>query len=106
MEEKKLGKFFQNYLKKESLFTDKSILQSAYMPEDIEHRDEQIDIIANVLAPTLKGDLPSNLFIYGKTGTGKTLTVKYVSEQLKRIAEKEPGRMANLLKRWLTEREE
>jgi cell division control protein 6 len=30
----------------------------------------------------LKGGTPSNLFIYGKTGTGKTAVVKYVMEKL------------------------
>ncbi|MFH1771084.1 MAG: ORC1-type DNA replication protein [archaeon] len=86
MEEKKLGKFFKNYLEKESLFLDKSVLQASFMPESIQHRDFQIEQIASILAPTLKGELPSNLFIYGKTGTGKTLSVKYVVNQLKKIA--------------------
>jgi len=86
MEEKKLGKFFQKYVDKKSLFLDKSVLQSSYIPDEIDHRDEQIEQVASILAPTLKKELPSNLFIYGKTGTGKTLTIKYVSEQLMRIS--------------------
>ncbi|MBC8500437.1 MAG: ORC1-type DNA replication protein [DPANN group archaeon] len=86
MEEKKLGKFFQKYVDKKSLFLDKSVLQSSYIPDEIYHRDEQIEQVASILAPTLKKELPSNLFIYGKTGTGKTLTIKYVSEQLMKIS--------------------
>lgn len=89
MQGKKLGKFFKNYIKKESLFLDKSVIQSAYIPEEIEHRDEQIEEIAGILAPVLKGEVPSNLFIYGKTGTGKTLTIKYVSEQLKKVSDEQ-----------------
>jgi len=57
------------------------------MPEEIKHRDEQIEQIANILAPALKGDKPSNLFIYGKTGSGKTLTINYVTNKLGEIAQ-------------------
>ncbi len=82
----KLGNFFESYLEKESIFQEKGALQSSYMPLDIEHRDEQIETLAGILAPSLKNEMPSNVFIYGKTGTGKTLTVKYVSDQMRSIA--------------------
>jgi len=39
-----------------------------------------------MLAPVLKGARASNIFIYGKTGTGKTAVVKYVLSQLSRKA--------------------
>lgn len=69
-----------------SLFKDKQILQSQYSPEDIPHRDKEIEHIAGILAPSLLGQRTSNLFIYGKTGTGKTLSVKHVTnELLKRV---------------------
>lgn len=83
---RKLGNFFETFLKSESLFTNKKALQSSYVPEEITHRDEQIDQIAKILAPALKFEQPSNLFIYGKTGTGKTLSVKYTSEQILEVA--------------------
>jgi cell division control protein 6 len=38
------------------------------------------------LAPALRGDRPSNVFIYGKTGTGKTAVAQYVCSELKRTA--------------------
>lgn len=82
----KLGFFFESYLEKESMFLEKRALQSSFMPSEIEHRDEQIETLASILAPALKDDLPSNIFIYGKTGTGKTLSVKYVSEKICSIA--------------------
>jgi cell division control protein 6 len=43
--------------------------------------------IAEVLAPSLKMDRPSNLFIYGKTGTGKTVCVRYTLNKIKEIAD-------------------
>lgn len=74
---------------KNSLFRDKSLLQTNYKPEEIPHRDAQIEQVASILAPILKGDKPSNLFLYGKTGTGKTLSVQYVSEELLKRSNKE-----------------
>tara|TARA_Y100000310_G_scaffold56999_3_gene52258 strand:- start:30307 stop:31506 length:1200 start_codon:yes stop_codon:yes gene_type:complete len=72
-----------------SLFKDKQVLQSNYFPEIVGHRDKQIKHIASILAPSLLGQKTSNLFIYGKTGTGKTLSIQHVSnELLKRSGEK------------------
>lgn len=88
MTNKGLGKFFDNFLDKDPLFINKQVLQSSYTPETIPHREEQIEQVASVLAPCLRLEKPSNLFIYGKTGTGKTLSVKYVMNQLTEISQK------------------
>lgn len=88
MTQKGLEGFFEKYLSRESIFKDKNALQSNYSPETIPHRDKQIKEIAAIFAPTLKSEKPSNLFLYGKTGTGKTISIKYVSSQLKRMAER------------------
>jgi len=83
-----LGVFFEEFLSKESIFKNKKILQASYTPENIPHREEQIKEIAAILAPSLRGEKPSNLFIYGKTGTGKTLTIFHVVKTLEKIAKK------------------
>jgi len=64
------------------IFNNKSMLQNTYQPEDIPHRSKQIKQIASILAPVLRGERSSNLFLYGKTGTGKTLSIQYVKEEL------------------------
>ena len=86
MSERGLDNFFEEYLKKDPLFVDKSVLQSAYTPDEIPHREEQIKQIANILAPALRLERPSNIFIYGKTGTGKTVCVKHTTKKLKEVA--------------------
>ena len=82
----KLNSFFQDYLDREPLFLNKKVLQSNYTPEEIPHRDEQIRFVASVLAPALRLEKPSNLFLYGKTGTGKTVCAHHVSAQLLSLA--------------------
>jgi len=77
----KLDKIFDSATKNE-IFKDKYMLQSNYTPQTIPHRDKEIEQVAAILAPALKGERPSNLFVYGKTGCGKTLSVQYVKEEL------------------------
>ncbi len=83
-----LDKYFENFIKKDSIFIDKAPLMPNYLPDEVLHRDEQIETIANILAPVLKLNKPSNLFVYGKTGTGKTVSVKYVASEVVEAAKK------------------
>lgn len=84
---KNLSVFFEDFLVKDPIFLNKSFLQSNYTPDDIPHRDEQIHYIANVLAPALRGERPSNLFLYGKTGTGKSVCSQFVINQIQKTAD-------------------
>ncbi len=87
MGENNLTNFFSEYVKQESLFIRKQALQNNFFPDAITHRDEQIMMIAKILAPVLKGNKPSNLFVYGKTGTGKTLTIRHITDNLLKTSE-------------------
>ncbi len=77
----KVDKIFDS-VSDRTLFKNKAVLQSNYNPQEIPYRDRQIEQVASILAPALIGQRTSNLFIYGKTGTGKTLSVHYVRDQL------------------------
>jgi len=76
-----LDKIFESF-DHNRIFKDKSILQSGYRPEDIPHREEQIKQVASILAPILRGEKTSNIFLYGKTGTGKTLSILYIKDEI------------------------
>ena len=52
------------------------------MPEILPHREKEVNDLASVLVPALRGETPSNVFIYGKTGTGKTAVTKFVGKKL------------------------
>ena len=80
-----LQKIFDSFDKR-GIFKNKEILQTRYKPDNIPHRSEQIRQMASILAPVLRGERTSNLFLYGKTGTGKTLSIQFVSNEiLKRV---------------------
>jgi len=80
-----LSKFFHDYLERPSFFVNKGALQASYTPEIILHREEEIKQLASILAPALKGERPSNIFLYGKPGSGKTTSVKHIITQIESI---------------------
>jgi archaeal cell division control protein 6 len=73
---------FGRLLKSDGLFVDREAMRPSYMPDILPHREEQINELASILVPALRGETPSNVFMYGKTGTGKTIVTKYVGEEL------------------------
>src|SRR3989344_7175223 len=96
----KLDKLF-NSLNNNNLFKDKGVLQTNYTPNTIPHRDNEIEQTASILAPALRGERPSNLFVYGKTGTGKTLSVQYVKEEMLKRAKTSENKDFSLIIEYL-----
>ncbi len=80
--QEKLRNYFSQYMNRDSIFRDKNYLNHNHIPTEILHRDDQISYIAKVLAPSLKVQQPSNLFVYGTTGTGKSLVMKYIFNEM------------------------
>ena len=70
-----------------TLFSNKSVLQTNYTPESIPHRDKQIKLVASILAPILRGERASNLFLYGKTGCISGDSLIFTSNGWKMIKE-------------------
>ena len=84
--DEKLDDYFQGFVKAKPLFLNKNALQSDYIPERIEHREKELELLAKIIAPSLRIERPSNVFVYGKTGTGKTLGVNIVTNKIKNIS--------------------
>jgi cell division control protein 6 len=68
------------------IFKDREKLRPDYVPESLPHREEEINRLAEILAPAVKGARPSNVFIYGLPGTGKTAVTKYVLRKIDAFA--------------------
>ena len=71
-------------------------MRPTYMPETLPHREDEINNLASVLVPALREETPSNVFIYGKTGTGKTAVTKFIGKELLRKGE-ETGKKVNFI---------
>ncbi len=71
-----------------TIFKDKRPLDHRWLPDKLVHREDQIRQIAKYWVDVLGGVTPSNVTLYGKTGTGKTAASKFAREQLIDIARK------------------
>src|SRR3989344_266408 len=78
----KTSNIFVQYIEQEDIFNDKKTLSSSFIPQKISHRDAELQQVTSVLAPALKGYHPNNIFIYGTCGTGKTICMKFIINQL------------------------
>ncbi|MFA5303869.1 MAG: AAA family ATPase [Candidatus Nanoarchaeia archaeon] len=67
----------------QTLFTDESVLDFDYIPDSVKNRDAEMRRIADSIKPMFFSKKPTNIFITGKPGIGKTLTVKFILNDLK-----------------------
>jgi archaeal cell division control protein 6 len=86
MEKGGLFEFFTEFIENKRIFNNKEVLLHNFIPKNVFHRDEQIKELAKILAPILRKEKASNVFLYGTSGTGKTLTTKYTTQQMIEIA--------------------
>jgi cell division control protein 6 len=77
-----LDEVFDRFCNSTGVFKDREVLRHDYLPERLPHREDQIRRLGEAIAPVLKGARCSNIFVYGKTGTGKTAVTKYVLNRL------------------------
>ncbi|WP_338103473.1 ORC1-type DNA replication protein [Methanolapillus millepedarum] len=83
-----LNQLFTRLLESESIFKNKEVLRHSYTPDVLVHRDTQTEELATILVSALRGETPSNILIYGKTGTGKTAVTRYVGKELENMSER------------------
>ena len=71
-----------------SIIKNRESLHYSYKPPVILHRESELEQVTQSLLPILKRSRPSNLLVYGKPGTGKTLVVRRVIDKIQERVEK------------------
>ncbi|MEM0360487.1 MAG: AAA family ATPase [Candidatus Diapherotrites archaeon] len=77
------------------IFRDEKFLYPEFVPERLPYRDAQIDELVHSFQPVLKGGKPQNVFVFGGSGTGKTVTVKFVLRELEAFSNRAKGLYLN-----------
>ena len=80
---------FKGLKKRGSVFKDKQSLDHRFLPHHLPHRKEQITSIAKYWIEALNNVTPSDITVYGKTGTGKTAAAKFAMNQLREASKEE-----------------
>ncbi|SDX90526.1 orc1/cdc6 family replication initiation protein [Halopenitus persicus] len=70
------------------IFANKELLDIEHIPNEdrIIGREDEISSLANSIHPAIRGGKPRNTLIYGKTGTGKSLVAKHVTQSAEEFA--------------------
>ncbi|WP_440770632.1 Cdc6/Cdc18 family protein [Natronorubrum sp. DTA28] len=65
------------------IFQNKELLQVSHLPDGdrIIGREDELTNLANAIKPATRGNTPNNVLVYGKTGTGKSLCSKFITNQ-------------------------
>ncbi len=71
----------------ESPFANSEVLAEDYLPDKVLGRDAELDEISEVFQQIVDNEQPVNAFIYGISGTGKTVSVKFKQQQLETALE-------------------
>src|SRR6056297_74607 len=69
------------------IFRNEDMLREDYQPDSITAREDEISTYMAALQPIVNGAQPRNIFLYGKTGVGKTAVSRYLLQQLQRDTE-------------------
>jgi cell division control protein 6 len=79
---------FEHEMTRSTIFKDRNVMSPHYIPEHLPYREDEIVRMQKLLAPALSQKRPTNIFIYGKTGTGKTSCTKHTLDRLREVKEK------------------
>ncbi len=85
--------YFEDLLKKPSLFKYESKLDNNYVPERLPHRNKELSLLSQLflVLVTNPNSISRKILIIGKTGIGKTATIKLFGEMLVNAAQKRSG---------------
>ncbi|GGN23631.1 orc1/cdc6 family replication initiation protein [Halarchaeum nitratireducens] len=77
-----MGKAENPFTSLNEIWANRDVLHEDYTPTEILERESERDKLAAHLAPVANGNRPNNIFLYGKTGVGKTVVTEYMLGKL------------------------
>lgn len=89
------GNLFAKKSRLHELLKDERFLYPEFVPERLPFREPEIDALVFALQPVLKGKKPQNVFVCGKSGSGKTATVRFVLNELQQYSDRAKGLYVN-----------
>ena len=75
-----------DFVRDDSIYRNRDALLDDYTPETLVGRDDELQQYHSALQPAIYGEQPNNIFLYGKTGVGKTAATKYLLRHLREDA--------------------
>lgn len=81
--------YFEELLKRPSLFRNESKLDLNYVPKELPHREKELSLLSQLFLGVITNpnSISRKILITGKTGIGKTVTVKLFGEILEKASE-------------------
>ncbi|ELY62232.1 Cdc6/Cdc18 family protein [Natronolimnohabitans innermongolicus] len=65
------------------MITDARVLQPEFIPQEVKHRDAEVNHLSSVLRPILDGQSADPVFLHGPSGVGKTCIAQFTVERLR-----------------------
>jgi len=77
-----MANYFDGAERDPAIIKSEDVLLPDYMPDELLHRERELQRFADAIKPLLARRTPEHLFIYGPSGCGKTTCMKYILKQL------------------------
>lgn len=78
-----IGRIMGRFNQGRSIFDNLDVLHDGYVPDELMEREEEEEKMLRALMPIANGDTPTNTFIYGDSGAGKTVATRMLLDELK-----------------------
>lgn len=75
----------------QTIFKNRDALREEWTPTELVGRDDELAEYKKALQPVINNEQPSNIFLYGKSGVGKTAATRYLLNVLERDAQRVAG---------------